>query len=250
MTSCILSLIKDEHEYLEDFITHHINIGIDKIFLYEDITSSSHKDICAKYPQVILASARDLLGNETDQLKKSRIFHMECIIKGLLYIQQNYDFDWCFSIDADEFIQLDDSLEQYKDYEALIIPWVNYGYSGHILKPEHDKPIWEIFTQQCGFTKYDEQHGFITKVCYNMHKLKLHFIHGNHNALCNKVYPKDIHIDHYITKSFEEWLWKINVRGITAKDHRGIQDFFEMHQNLKYEDIIQQYNTLKRLSSS
>ena len=66
MTSCILSLIKDEHEYLEDFITHHISIGIDKIFLYEDITSASHKDICAKYPQVILASARDLLGNETD----------------------------------------------------------------------------------------------------------------------------------------------------------------------------------------
>ena len=36
-TSCILTVIKNEHEYLDEWIRYHLNLGIDHIFIFEDI---------------------------------------------------------------------------------------------------------------------------------------------------------------------------------------------------------------------
>ena len=48
ITSCIFTIIKDEREYIEEFIRYHLNLGIDHIFIFEDIGSVSHKDIVDK----------------------------------------------------------------------------------------------------------------------------------------------------------------------------------------------------------
>ena len=45
----VISLIKNEHLYLDEWLTHYINLGVDKIFIIEDINSNSHKEICDKY---------------------------------------------------------------------------------------------------------------------------------------------------------------------------------------------------------
>lgn len=249
MKTCIFSIIKNEHKYLKDFLNWHQNI--DTIFLIEDLDSKSHLDIVSNFKNVILLSVSNILKEDTSKLKKTKIFYMECIRRGLLSIQQNYDFDWCFSIDADEFIEsdqnLNDILESYKEYEALVIPWINYGYSGYIFTPIYNKPIWEIYTEKCGFTDYDLKYNFTTKVCYNMRTLQSHFIHGNHHAACKSVITPDIHLNHYITKSFEEFMWKLKIRGITAKGHRGINDFFQMHPNLNKNKILKQYYTVEQL---
>jgi hypothetical protein len=38
-------MIKNEHQYLKEWIDYHLNLGIDAIYLAEDITSDSHKEI-------------------------------------------------------------------------------------------------------------------------------------------------------------------------------------------------------------
>lgn len=50
MKTCIITIIKDEQPYLEQWIKYHINIGIDTFFIYEDFFSSSHRKICDKFP--------------------------------------------------------------------------------------------------------------------------------------------------------------------------------------------------------
>jgi hypothetical protein len=172
------------------------------------------------------------------------------------YIHENYDFDWCFLIDIDEFITVDEPLEQilsdYSDHEALMLQWKNYGCSGHIYKPKYDKPIWEIYDKECKFLFKDEFNYKFTKVCYNMKKFKKEFVINCHFPNCEFVKPnfsKDrfsepcydrIYIRHYITKSFEEYIWKLFVRGITIRDHRKIDDFFEMNpeMNPKKEEML------------
>jgi hypothetical protein len=132
-----------------------------------------------------------------------------------------------------------------------MLQWKNYGYSGHIKKPKYDKPLCEIYNEECGFTKLDKKLCNYTKMCFNLKKLQERFIFGNHAALCNYVKPDfsydrtktvfgDIYIRHYITKSFEEYLWKLNNRGMMCKNHRKIDDFFEMHPNLedKREEML------------
>ena len=49
MNICICTLIKNEQEYLEDWLKYNINLGVDKIFIVEDIGSESHKSIIEKY---------------------------------------------------------------------------------------------------------------------------------------------------------------------------------------------------------
>jgi len=41
----ICSIIKNEHQYLEEWIDYHLNLGFDGIYLVEDVTSKSHSNI-------------------------------------------------------------------------------------------------------------------------------------------------------------------------------------------------------------
>jgi hypothetical protein len=34
MKCCILTIIKNEHEYLDEWIRYHLDLGIDHIFIY------------------------------------------------------------------------------------------------------------------------------------------------------------------------------------------------------------------------
>ena len=35
MKSCIFTVIKNEHEYLDEWIKYHLDLGIDHIFIFE-----------------------------------------------------------------------------------------------------------------------------------------------------------------------------------------------------------------------
>ena len=251
MKTCIFVVIKDEHEYLDDFIKYHLNLGIDHLFIFEDITSKSHIEIVNKYNNVTLNSVKILKPIEYKQ--------KEYIKKGLIWIRDNFDYDWCFSIDCDEFITTEDKfpelLDDYSKHDAIMLHWKNYGCSGHIRKPKYDKPIWEIYTEECGYSYLDKKLCNCTKMCFNMKKLQERFIFGNHTALCNYVKPDftwdrtktvfgKIYLRHYITKSFEEYVWKLEQRGMMCPEHRGINDFFEMHPELEKdkEKLLKEIN--------
>lgn len=49
MTSCIFTVIKNEHLYLEEWIRYHLDLGINHIFVFEDIDSETHRHITYKY---------------------------------------------------------------------------------------------------------------------------------------------------------------------------------------------------------
>ena len=63
MKVCIFTVIKNERDYLDDFIKYHRELGID-IFLFEDINSCSHFDIISKYNNVYLHSVKELYSEE------------------------------------------------------------------------------------------------------------------------------------------------------------------------------------------
>jgi hypothetical protein len=45
MKTAIFVIIKDEQNYLDEWLDYHLNLGIDEIFLYEDYGSLSHSII-------------------------------------------------------------------------------------------------------------------------------------------------------------------------------------------------------------
>ena len=53
MENCILTIIKNEHPYLDEFIRYHLDLGIAHIFVFEDIGSESHEEITRKYGKIL-----------------------------------------------------------------------------------------------------------------------------------------------------------------------------------------------------
>jgi hypothetical protein len=63
-TSCIFTVIKNEHQYLDEWIKYHLDLGVDHIFILEDIDSNSHKEITDKYDGKITLNSVDILSIE------------------------------------------------------------------------------------------------------------------------------------------------------------------------------------------
>lgn len=258
MNSCILTVIKNEHQYLDEWIKYHLDLGINHIFIFEDINSDSHKDICDKYgDSVSLNGIENLLDDDTKkkvlELKLSRITNPQDIYfkKGLTWIKNNYQYDWCFVIDNDEFITfekenttLEDIFLLYKNYDAFVLQWKCYGANGHISKPNYEgKGLIGTYTKP----SYNAGHlnlEWVSKTCYNLHTFKETYLRGTHQPTdeckwCKtdystnrqKIVFNNVYLRHYITKSWEEYIAK-RKRGFFMGFARTVNMFFRINQDM------------------
>ena len=148
---CIVTVIKNEQNYLEEWIKYHLNLGIDYIFIFEDVGSKSHYEITSKYNKVSLNNINILRPIDKCELRQIAYFQ-----EAIYWIKNNYNYDWCFAIDCDEYITLEDKndiksiLDLYSDYDAVMLQWENYNANGYIFKPDYSKKgILDTYTQKC-----------------------------------------------------------------------------------------------------
>ena len=260
MNICIFTVIKDEQDYLNDFLAYHTEKGMD-IFVFEDVFSSSHSEITCKYSNVFLHSVQELYSeDEIPQLIEDRKNKVppqtDYINRGLKYIKSLNKYDWCWLIDVDEYITstepIPDILERFNDRDAVLVYWKNFGCSGHVYRPKYDKPINEIYTQQCGYEKHSDGKFYkITKFCVNLNRWKPTMKYCIHNASVNwikadgtfkrtEIVFEPLYLRHYITKSVEEYIHKLYVRGMFHPNHRSMQSLWEMCPEME-----QEYNKVK-----
>ena len=271
MKTCICTVIKNEHQYLDEWIQYHIHLGIDYIFIFEDLDSDSHSNIINKYHNnVSLLSVNSILNDEERDLvielkltKKSnpQFIYLQNALK---FIQKTNIYDWCFCIDCDEFITLENAndkllniLSNYNSYDAIILQWKCYGASGYVNKPDYtNKGVIETYTEEMkGHIPIKKP--YLTKPCYNLRTYKDYFFGHIHQAsdLCNwcktdfckdreTIVYKNIYLRHYITKSWEEYIWKKKTRGYFTGKTRTIAFFFDINSDMidKREQLI---NNLK-----
>lgn len=259
MKTCIITIIKNEHSYLEQWIVYHINLGIDTLFIFEDIGSESHSHITDKYEQVQLMSVLDVYYNDKDKQfaikKHNDKYPLQNVFQQLAYRKFIKEYDWCFFIDVDEYItctsQLNDILDLYNEYDAVVMQWQNYNANGHIMKPKEPYSLIDTYTQKCGNIIEDENRHITTKLILNCHKYKLwSFNHHYPSSVSNWCYTNftqdssyksydNIYVRHYITKSYEEYVHKLNKRGMFFPSHRNIEDFFIYNPDmLNMKDIL------------
>lgn len=257
--SCILTAIKDEREYLEEWIKYHLDFGIDYICIIEDYDSESHKDITDKFgDKVELVNAREFLNGESFKmalhLKTTRGCNPQHLYfnVGLDYIKKYHkEIDWCFIIDNDEFLALQDGetldgvLDLFKDYEAFSMQWECYGANGYVHKPNYgDKGVVGTYTEKMKGIVLDMPTALI-KACYNMHTYKQGYFYSQHRAThqckwCNTDFAfqsflptySHIYIKHYITRSLEEYLWKKETRGCQTRIDTHLDFFFTINPDM------------------
>lgn len=253
MNISIFTVVKDERDYLKDFLDYHTKMGIE-VFIFEDLFSVSHKDICDQFENVYLHSVKELYEEEEiPQLiedRKNRVpYQTSFINRGLKYIHSLNKYDFCWLIDCDEYITATEPLEailsRFNDRDAVLVYWKNFGYSGYIYKPKYDKPIYEIYTEECNYEQYsDAKHWKITKFCVNLNKWKpsqkyfihcasVNFVKADGTFKRTEIVFEPLYLRHFITKSLEEYCWKVWVRGMHHNGHRNWNSLFEMCPEVK-----------------
>ena len=273
MSCCIITIIKNEHQYLDEWIQYHLDIGVSHIFIFEDIDSSSHREITDKYNRVTLLPISSLLSSEEKSeilmLKRTKKQNPQHIYfsKALLYVQSLQEYNWAFQIDIDEFITLenkddylDDIMSQFNSYDALLLQWKCYGASGYIRSPNYKEGgVQELFDEPAPEHTLSSPYpdSWSKRIIYNLQKYQSGFFHCVHQAkdicnFCNTRFERDrkswcydkIYLRHYITRSWEEYLWKKLRRGYFMGFARTWDAFFVLNpemSNIK-KDLIYAIN--------
>lgn len=257
MIKAIFTNIKDEHRYLEEWFEYHIRLGINKFIIYEDEGSRSHAEIINKYSKVTSIDFYDyVLKKDAEEFKDITCFK---------HVIENYNnIDWLIKLDPDEYIVLpgeltiDDILYGMPPYiNQLTLYWELHNANGYINAPEqgkyslmdtyvnsiHTEDLADYFNNNISANNYHIGKSFIRynkiwEMIRDGDKLDLH------GGFPHWIYPDDghttlygdeigCHINHYITKSFEEFYIRLKDKGEYNKEfYRKLGDFFVLNPDL------------------
>ena len=237
----ICAMIKDEHKYLKEWIDYHLSIGVTSIYLYEDVESLSHKDICCQYENVYLFCITDLLFVYGEHTNKQLNLYNRCLEK---YANQ---IDYVFFIDLDEFVTfkqgvtIKDWVNTCSEQGAILLRWKMYGANGLVNNPNNK--VLDVFTKPVpNYTGRCLDYKTFTKVKGAKEPNIMRCHHRHISAEPTKIDSSRWRLNHYITKSWEEWCERILKRGQIVKDFRKLDDFF-----LYNPDMVSRKNELMSL---
>lgn len=240
MRTAICTCIKNEHAYLREWLEYHLGLGFDHIYLYEDFGSESHADIVDEYDNVTLLSMEVVLCEEDHiegrQMKSVR-YSLRCF----------KEYDWIAFIDADEFIRLEDGLTLhaflagYEEHSAVYLSWRMFGACGHQTKPaggvQESYTVPELDVDFGEFLGNRWLHKSIANMRRDPYAENIHTIRDGVNMDGEPVGRIGIYhtawIDHYFTKSWEEWCDRIFKRGDLCNGNRRLLLFFKANPYLE-----------------
>lgn len=258
MIKCIFTNIKNEHQYLDAWIKYHIKLGFNKFILYEDAGSFPHNSIVSQYQDIVEIDLYNyLLPNYRKELKDLTCFK---------HIWENYTkIDWIIKLDPDEYLVLPENYSTIDDYLYSLKPSIKQIYigyklfnaNGNINSPSGEKynPM-NIYTFEVSpkalninfnINKNEGVNYFTGKSLLRYSSFKKDFTSKLKESMIPDDFPNrlintktiaysnkdNVFINHYITKSFAEYLNKLKERGYyNGHIIRKIGDFFILNPDL------------------
>lgn len=235
--TAICAILKNEHQYLDEWIRHHLDIGFDEIYLYEDFGSKSHNVITDNYSNVHLTQLSEIF----DKIKTLNN-DKQCALYSYFYKTYKNIIDYTAFIDIDEFIMLEEGynlqrlLNEYQEYSGIYLFWKIYNANGIIDNPKSD--ILTTYTTQS--EDYYHDNGWKFKSIVKMHSdsyfISCHEIAGGSatnysSSKYNATYSK-AWINHYFTKSWEEWCYRFIGKENTGLNRRNLEEFFIYNKDM------------------
>jgi len=264
--SLIITPVKYENKYLNEYIEHYRNLGFTKMLIIDNNDSTG--DYAEDIYDII-----DANDNFIDVINKKDLYfnHNQLLKETYLNNYINYDFI-CF-FDVDEFLELDEkynnNINNYFDEdwcqtnECILINWDCFGFNN--LTYYENKPLNERFTQRIN-DYYNNQ----TKIIVNCNNLKenIQGLEYTHKIKCDKICKGDgtivrnindilqfsnnitnIKLKHFIFKSIEEFLFKRCIKN--NQDHlyspnTHLVNLYCFNKELSNEQLDYIYNYINK----
>lgn len=132
----IVAIVKNEADYIEEWVKYHILAGIDRFYLYDNGSTDETCSILQKYIDrgIVVLTKFPGKGQQfpayNDALKKYRTK-----TKYMAFIDAD---EFLFSCEEKKTVkqQVEELFELYPEVGGLAINWRMFGSSGHVSKPE------------------------------------------------------------------------------------------------------------------
>jgi hypothetical protein len=231
-TLSIVTMIKNERPYIKEWLEYHKIVGVDKFIIYDNNSTDNVKEFLQPYIDTGVVDYIFYPKTQADferKNKKVEYWEFQAYAYNDAIKKYKNKSKWIGFIDIDEFIvpvkkdniidvinEVRKEVFRGKVFVGLAINWVTYGFSGHREKPKG--LIIENFTKHDGIC--EEIKSIVnprTVIQYQVHAA-LHFFKINIiNERGYKAYIPNvsqagierIRINHYYTKSYEEYAEKI-----------------------------------------
>ena len=211
----ICAIIKNEGPYLKEWIDWHLNLGVEKFYIYDNDSSDNTAEILAPYIKSGLVEYIFFPG-----MRQQLLAYDDCLAKHRL------DARWIAVIDLDEFIvPLEDNsipafLKRFEDYPVVEVNWLIYGSGG--AKKQEPGDVMQRFKDYSLPNHHLNRHiksiinprkvfSFIG--CHEVARISgkavdTHCIPIKNNFREREPIQDVIRINHYAVKSYEEFLQK------------------------------------------
>ena len=142
---CIVSVFKNEKHILNEWITHYVNEGIDKIFLIDNCSTDDYKPILEPF----------INSGIVELIIDNRRYSQALICNS--YIEKYKHYEWTLHCDLDEFIYSRKGFKTIKEYlksvhndtSQICIPWKMFGSNGYdTLEKEQPKSVIQSFNKR------------------------------------------------------------------------------------------------------
>lgn len=219
-TICICSIGKNENLYAKEFVEYYLNLGVDKLFIYDnnDINGEKFESVLIKYIKNKHVDIIDVRGLSSIQIP----------IYNYCYHKNKNFYDWIGFLDFDEYLYIDNNIsiknylynEIFNKCQVILFNWIIYNdndlleYNNISLNMRFKRPTLNS-TNAKSFAR-----GNIT----NLLMPTTHFPGINIFKYCNSkgefIYPKNFidynfdknpkaYIKHYFSKTVKEFCNKL-----------------------------------------
>ncbi|WP_420317642.1 glycosyltransferase family 92 protein [Ekhidna sp.] len=228
---------KNENPYLKDWIEYHVKVGVNHFYLYDQdggeeaqeiLRPYEEKGIVTRHPWTHLDGTRFDGATKWWQRNKN---HM-----GFAHAAKNYrkEFQWLMKIDVDEFLfPIDGSTHLHnwlntvdvKKIKGIKLPRINFGNNGYDTKPE--KSVLEAYIKREENYSDHKDLGNGDFLSSNRFAYSAHWWHYKWYKFGKMLTNTDEmgwRINHYYTKSLEEYLSRQNVSGGRPVGREGFDE--------------------------
>lgn len=260
----ICLLIKNENSYLLEWLDHYDSIGIDHFYIYDNGSEIPVSQTIAEYKDGYYKDKCDIVDWSSGYVHMQYDCYEDCLLRF------GYDNYWIGFVDTDELIEvtcgnIKEFLKEFEDDFCVWVPWEVYNSNEHINKPDLIQK--EAYTKSILYP-----FGVYGKVFLQPYRTKKMYVHlavpkSEFDEIVNQDHVRhldsllDIHnkyytgdrsifekakVNHYITRSFDEWCEKIMRGSCDPNFLRKFMIYFnynpEMISLLERPEVIQMLN--------
>lgn len=248
ITLALVAIMKNEGDYIKEWLDYHILLGIKKFFLYDNGSTDATRIVLTPYIKTGIVEYSFWPGKAqqlrvyNDALEKHRL---DCLYLGF--------------IDIDEFIYPNSSAGVFdivnsvmKKYNspALGINWRMFGSSFLEKRPQGGVLENFVYRAEDGYEHNEHIKSLVNpRRCWYMSNAHWGFYFGDAKATnwrgvkiesfrSPSSSDAPIYINHYFTKSHEEWITRRSLGKADVEGKRSLDEFYWSGMNDIYDDGI------------